>query len=311
MLTYNREQYVSKAVESILNQTFVDFEFILVNNGSEDSSGEICDSYAKADSRISVIHKKKGNIGSGRNAGLMAAQGEFVAFIDDDDTAEPDMLEFLYNLIAKYNADISICGSWRSTDGVLTPKYVFDEVLELNTEQAIVELLKRKFYNVGFPTKMFRRTLLLLPPFSEQGQYDDITTAYKIFAAAKNVVVHCLPKYTAYRHEKNNSSFSVKHQLLKPYILDEYLTAYRERTEWLSERLPVIEGFVRYSEWSFMISMCEKIKRYEIAECKTQFDYMRDALTKNREVVIASQYMKGFERDWFKEIMVMKAPHAL
>ena len=92
MLTYNRENLVGRAIESILKQTFGDFEFIIVNNGSTDRSGQIADQYAAKDARIRVIHRERGNIGSGRNTGLNAAQGEYIAFIDDDDTCAPDFL---------------------------------------------------------------------------------------------------------------------------------------------------------------------------------------------------------------------------
>lgn len=94
MLTYNRESFVSRAIESILAQTYRDFEFIVVDNGSTDRSGQIADEYAKKDNRIRVIHRERGNIGSGRNTGLDAAQGEYITFIDDDDWAEPDFLGF-------------------------------------------------------------------------------------------------------------------------------------------------------------------------------------------------------------------------
>ena len=111
MLTYNRENLVGRAIESILVQTYKDFEFIIVDNGSTDKSGDIAEEYAKKDSRIKVIHRKRGNIGAGRNTALDAAKGDYVAFIDDDDWAEPDFLEFLRNLIVENNADISICGA--------------------------------------------------------------------------------------------------------------------------------------------------------------------------------------------------------
>ena len=103
MLTYNRENLVSRAIESILNQTENDFEFVIIDNGSSDNSGKIADEYAKNDSRIKVIHREKGNIGSGRNTGLDAVNGEYVTFIDDDDWAESDFLEFLYIQISLYN----------------------------------------------------------------------------------------------------------------------------------------------------------------------------------------------------------------
>ena len=93
MLTYNRENFINRAIESILNQTFQDFEFIIVDNGSTDKSGQIAEEYAKRDKRIRVIHRERGNIGAGRNTGLDVAKGNYIAFIDDDDWAEPDFLE--------------------------------------------------------------------------------------------------------------------------------------------------------------------------------------------------------------------------
>ena len=90
MLTYNREQLVSCAIESILGQSYRDYEFIIVDNGSTDESGQIADRYAAQDNRIRVIHRERGNIGAGRNTGLDAARGEYITFIDDDDWAEPD-----------------------------------------------------------------------------------------------------------------------------------------------------------------------------------------------------------------------------
>ena len=300
ILTYNREQYVRRAIESILSQTLEDFEFILVDNGSEDSSGNICDEYAKKDSRIKVIHKMKGNIGSGRNAGLLAARGKYIAFIDDDDTAEPDMLEFLYGLITKYKADISICGSWRSINGILKPKYIYGNILDLNTEQSIVELLKREYYNVTFPCKMIRREIILPPPFSEKGRYDDVTTTYKVFTKARKIIAYGLPKYTFYRHKTNNSGFIIDYELLKPDILNEYLSAYRERTVYLSEKFPRIMDYIRYAEWSYMISMCEKITRYGIKDCCKQLYYMEDILKINLREITSSINLRESERDWLK-----------
>ena len=109
MLTYNRETLVSRAIESILAQTYREFEFIIVDNGSTDHSGAIADTYAAKDKRIRVLHRQRGNIGAGRNTGLDAAQGEYIAFIDDDDWAEPDFLAFLLELAKESDADVAIC----------------------------------------------------------------------------------------------------------------------------------------------------------------------------------------------------------
>ena len=151
MLTYNREEFVGRAIESILAQTYKNFEFIVVDNGATDRSGQIADEYAAKDRRVRVIHRAQGNIGSGRNTGLDAAQGEYIAFIDDDDWAEPDFLEFLLSLIKENHADVAICGA---------ADKIFDEKKVMTAEEALIELMWRKKYNMAFPTKLFRRELM-------------------------------------------------------------------------------------------------------------------------------------------------------
>ena len=88
---YNVEKYLPRCIESILAQTFTNFELILVNDGSEDDSGEVCDRYAKEDKRIKVIHKKNGGVSSARNAGLKNSIGNYIGFVDPDDYIKKDM----------------------------------------------------------------------------------------------------------------------------------------------------------------------------------------------------------------------------
>ncbi|EGP5489252.1 glycosyltransferase, partial [Enterococcus faecium] len=107
---YKVEPYLRKCVDSILAQTFTDFEVILVDDGSPDNSGKICDEYASKDSRVRVIHKKNGGLSSARNAGIDVARGKYLGFVDSDDYIEKDMYELLYDNIVKEQADLSICG---------------------------------------------------------------------------------------------------------------------------------------------------------------------------------------------------------
>ena len=151
MLTYNREALVSRAIESILAQTCRDFEFIIVDNGSTDRSGQIAEEYAARDARVRVLHRRRGSIGAGRNTGLNAARGDYIAFIDDDDWAEPDFLEFLLGLIQESGADVAICGA---------ADKAFDEKKVMTAEEALIELMWRRKYNMAFPTKLFRRELI-------------------------------------------------------------------------------------------------------------------------------------------------------
>jgi glycosyltransferase involved in cell wall biosynthesis len=289
MLTYNRENLVVRAIESILKQTFTNYEYIVVDNGSTDRSGTIAGEYAEKDSRIRVIHRERGNIGSGRNAGLDTAHGEYIAFIDDDDWCEPDYLEFLYNLSAENGADAAICGA---------ADKAFDEKHVMTSEEALIELMWRKKYNVAFPTKLLKAPLFEGIRFSKNAKYDDIELMPRILADANCVAYHGLPKYTFFRHENNNSSWTTNHSLLDSATLDEYLAVYRNRTEWLCERFPNSAKAWRYFEWSFMISMVEKIYRLKIDGCGRQLAYMMKELKDNRDEFLNGGLILDFEREW-------------
>lgn len=106
MPVYNSEEFLRMAVDSILNQTFEDFELILVDDGSKDNSGAICEEYAQKDARVQVIHQENGGICAARNTGMKAAAGEYLAFIDNDDEYLPNLLEENYALAKEYNADV-------------------------------------------------------------------------------------------------------------------------------------------------------------------------------------------------------------
>ena len=105
---YNTAEYLHGFIKSVLDQTVPDFELILVDDGSPDQCGEICDTYAAKDSRITVIHQKNSGVSAARNAGTIAAKGAYVTFIDSDDYIEVDYLRVLFSLAEKYQADISI-----------------------------------------------------------------------------------------------------------------------------------------------------------------------------------------------------------
>ncbi|MEH7309214.1 glycosyltransferase, partial [Neobacillus drentensis] len=106
---YNVEQFLPNCIDSILIQSFTDFELILVNDGSTDRSGEICDLYARMDNRIKVIHKPNGGVSSARNKGIDISKGNYIAFVDPDDTIEPKMYDVLLQSALRYKADIVVC----------------------------------------------------------------------------------------------------------------------------------------------------------------------------------------------------------
>ncbi|GHV27115.1 hypothetical protein FACS1894167_01570 [Synergistales bacterium] len=300
MLVYNREALVPRMVKSICAQTFTDYEYIIVDNGSADRSGVIADEFAAADSRITVIHRERGNIGSGRNAGLDAAGGDYIAFVDDDDYAEPDFLAFLYGLAEAHGADIAVCGSNKEENGAVSPNhiYAYDELFLMDAEQATDAFLRRVRYNAAMPTKLIRRGMFDGIRFSGEGSYDDISTTYRYFANARMTAAHGLPKYRFYRHPGNNSSAATKHHLLNHVQLGEYLAAFRERTEYISGILPNLTELARYSEWSYMISMVEKIYGYGLKNCEEPLRFMKSELRKHWTEFYDGQHIERFEKNW-------------
>lgn len=106
---YKAENYIHRCIKSLLSQTFTDFEILLINDGSPDKSGEICNEYAKSDKRIRVFHKENGGVSSARQCGIDNAKGEYTIHVDPDDWVEPTMLEELYLKAVEENADMVIC----------------------------------------------------------------------------------------------------------------------------------------------------------------------------------------------------------
>ncbi len=157
---YNVELYVKKCIESIIRQTYKNLEIILVDDGSTDSTGEICDNYAKKDPRITVIHKKNGGAASARNAGLDIATGDYINFIDSDDWITTHTYEYLVHLLKKYNvrSSTACCIRAYDNDGKITigqKNTVEDKIYDSN------EMMKRLLTTGGGPvnTLFFREDI--------------------------------------------------------------------------------------------------------------------------------------------------------
>lgn len=113
---YNVEKYLRQCIESIKMQTFENWELILVDDGSLDNSGSICDEYAQSDNRIKVVHKENGGVSTARNFGLAIAAGKYISFIDSDDYIVPKFFEIMLEKLLTYKADIVRCGFYEFND---------------------------------------------------------------------------------------------------------------------------------------------------------------------------------------------------
>lgn len=297
MLTYNREKYVGKMIEDILRQTYGDYEFVIVDNGSTDKSGSVADEYAEKDDRIRVIHLNgKHSIGYGRNVGFKQSLGEYIAYVDDDDRLECDYLEFLMQLLEMHGADIAVCGSNEFENGVISPQCVYEEEIVLSGKEAVKLLLEREKIRAGLPTKLIKRSLLQENPFVEDCYAEDIHTTYKLLATCNRLAGKGEPKYYMRRHANNNTHFMDNFARLKKSVLDEYIEVYVERCKYLTDLYPDEREFWRYTVWSFYISMCEKIKRYHLQDCQTLYDEMVRQLALHKAEIENGSYLREDER---------------
>jgi glycosyltransferase involved in cell wall biosynthesis len=155
---YKAEKYLHDCLDSILAQTFSDFELILINDGSPDNSGSICDGYVVKDHRVKVIHKPNGGASSARNAGVDAAQGKYIGWVDADDCVAPDMFYTLFNLIEKYNADIADC-QYYMLNGDHSIKSGLDEPVVFGNGDFIMKEFFAAKMKPGLTTKIYKREL--------------------------------------------------------------------------------------------------------------------------------------------------------
>lgn len=186
---YKVEPYLRRCVDSILSQTYTHLEIFLVDDGSPDNCGKICDEYAQKDNRIKVIHKKNGGLSDARNVAIDVAKGEYITFVDSDDFIACDYVETLYNLVEKYQCKVGV--AWLRIfhegceAGINQPPYiekVFDRI----------EGIEKMFYQELFDTaawgKIYHRSLFktgIRYPFGLI--YEDLPTTYLLFLQADKI----------------------------------------------------------------------------------------------------------------------------
>lgn len=204
---YNVEKYLDKCVRSILAQTFKDFELILVDDGSTDNSGKMCDEYLKSDKRIKVIHKENGGLSSARNAGIKISAGELIGFIDSDDYIDSDMYELLYNNMMRENADMSICGKYDCYKGKgLKINKACYKVLD--TEEALYSICEDELISPSACNKLYKRELFENISYPEKKAYEDAFVIVDLLLNCKKIVFTSEQKYYYNHREDSITTYS-------------------------------------------------------------------------------------------------------
>lgn len=261
---YNVEKNLPRCLNSILEQTYQNLEIILVDDGSSDHSPQICDSYAQRDSRIKVIHQKNSGPSLARNAGINAANGTFLTFVDSDDYIASNMCEFLYDLILENQADISICGRFFAFEnGDLEAKDMKNVQLVMDSEKAIRNMCTFRYYDTASWCKLYKKSLFNSIRFPAGKICEDWYTIYKIFDKANKIVYDSTPLYYYYQRENSisrsrnitNASIDASRELLTfvkmkyPKIIDEVASAFA------FTNIGVYNSYIKYNQ------KCNSVRR--------------------------------------------------
>lgn len=203
---YNVELYLERCIHSVIIQTYHNLEIILVDDGSPDRCGEICECLAQKDSRIKVYHKSNGGLSDARNYGMNRAHGTYITFIDSDDYIAPNYIEYLLDLLMKYNADISCCCMTNTTED--TVAYGINNKIPqeqlLTGKEACRELLGSLYYVlVTAWGKLYKSEIVKKYCFPIGKKHEDEATTCKYYYTANKVIVG---NYCLYAYYQNSNS---------------------------------------------------------------------------------------------------------
>lgn len=272
---YNSESYLRRCIESILKQTYKRIEIILVNDGSTDHCGEICDEYASKYEHIEVIHKENGGIGDARNTGLEKARGKYVAFVDSDDWIDVTYFEYLYNLLIEEDADIAVCDYAKTKNEKINARTKKIEKFSKTGKEGLSLIYGTYYIQIITPWgKLYKKSLFKNVRYPVGKIHDDEFTTYKLISNAKRIVVSNKKLYFYWLHDASSmekTKFSLKSRM--------------ESIEFLSERIHFFEN------------INESILRDKtIKECFFYYEKVNDNLINN----LSEGEKKSFKKDFYQ-----------
>ena len=199
---YNVDKYLNRCINSILKQTYSNLEVLLIDDGSTDNSGLICDKYASKFNNIRVYHKKNGGISSARNYGLdrISNKANYIAFVDSDDFLHPRMYEILYGDLIKYDCDIAVC-NMDKTYSTIVNEYISENVLILNKEEYFENYFDDFYRSNVVWNKLYKRKCIEKLKFEEGKIYEDIFYSPQVVCNTNKIVINESKLYYYYQRQ--------------------------------------------------------------------------------------------------------------
>lgn len=284
---YNVQRFLSDCIESIIKQTYEKLEIMLVDDGSTDDSGKICDNYAQKDTRIKVIHKENGGLSDARNVALDICEGEYITFVDSDDVITVDMVEYLWKLQQNTDADIVTCQTQLiSEDGQVIPKnQQYSTRIITGNENCMLNFLTARDMDTAACMKLFKKDLFKEIRFPFGKYSEDLFTVYKLVALSNIVVVGEEKKYV-YRIR----NASIMHQEFSKKHLDVVEGAIL-RAEFVAKEYPQLLTYANAG-----IINAVNVCTLKIIECNQRVSELKDTI----------HYLQSLYRKYTKDVLLSK-----
>jgi len=287
---YNVEKYLEKCILSVMNQSFRDLEIILVDDGSSDSSGDICDNYAKKDTRIKVIHKENGGLSDARNTGTSQATGKYLIYIDSDDYIDTDMLKILYEDITKNDVDMAVCGIYDVYEGVKRSQCSEKEQFVCSYIEAFRLMLIGQKIKVSICNSLLKREILSSVRFVVGKHYEDVYFRTDLLPLIKKVSINTMSLYY-YIHRSasittgkfNKSSWDI-------------IKAYERNLKVVEKNYPELRDVAEFRiQWAYFVVMDRMMDNKHYWEIPG-YQKVRKTLKKKAFSIIRSQYFHKTRR---------------
>lgn len=265
---YNTKPYLNACLESVVGQTYRDLEIILVDDGSTDGSGELCDEWGQKDSIIKVVHKKNGGLSSARNAGMAIAKGDYFGFVDSDDVISPKMFEVLLHMAVETGADIAQCGyvCFSSYSAHIFNSNNTDPAIRYyDAHDAVRSLFIDEDVNVICCNKLVKRSVAKKIPFEEGRINEDVLWTFRAVSKSAKTVVTQEPLYGYFQREGSimNSRYTAK-RFDGIYALEQRA---KEVKAVFPDLFPMAErqyvgGCMYHYQWLCRLPACDEYKIY-------------------------------------------------
>lgn len=279
---YNVERYIKQCINSIVRQSYKNIEVILIDDGSKDNSGIICDYYSTKYKQVKVIHKENEGVSVARNIGIELSIGKYITFIDADDFVEPTYVESLYKQCVDKNADLSICGAIDIDDKNKIIKTSIEYSKLVDVQEAIKELLNEKYYSSVVWAKMYRRDLFKNIKFNKDIKIaEDLDVLYRVIDRCNLINIDTSKKLYYYRNRENSA------------------TTANYNNDWNNE-IKICEDIISFIKNKYPDILYFAIKRYIRINVTCINKIMKNNLNKKEELIELQNNIKKYKKNYLK-----------